>query len=63
MIKEVRQCRGEYHQNVIMKSCEECNDQAICDGHTKYVVKFLPTIIESIEGRAPCSRSSTPIPV
>ena len=51
MTKEVRHCCGEYRQNcyVIMKSCEECNDQAICDGHTKYVVKFLPAIIESIE--------------
>lgn len=48
MTKEVRCCVGEFHRDIIMESCEACNDHAICEGHTEYIVKYIDLIINSI---------------
>lgn len=50
MTKEVRYCVGDPTKDIIMKSCEECSVQSKCQGHTDYIVKWLPLIITSVEG-------------
>jgi len=49
MTKEVRYCFGDQIRDVILDSCEDCFCQSTCEGHTKYIVKFLPLIIQSIK--------------